>query len=58
MAAEQPASETIILVQDDLNAHTAGSFYEALPSDNAFKLAKRFEYHYTPKNESRTQITE
>ena len=48
---QYPEAEDIILVQDNLNTHTAGSFYDALPPDNAFKLAKRFEYHYTPKKE-------
>ena len=39
----------ILLVQDNLNTHTAGSFYEALSAEEAFELAKRFEFHYTPK---------
>lgn len=38
----------IRLVQDNLNTHTPGSFYEVLPPDQAFELAQRFEMHYTP----------
>jgi hypothetical protein len=52
LADQYPDAETIQLVQDNLNTHTAGSFYEALPPDEAFELAKRFEYHYTPKKGS------
>jgi hypothetical protein len=51
-------AEKILLVQDNLNTHTAGSFYEALPSDDAFELAKRFEYHYTPKKGSWLNMAE
>ena len=47
-----PYAEAILLVQDNLNTHIAGSFYDALPPDDAFRLAKRFQYHYTPKKGS------
>ncbi len=52
LAQHYPDTKCILLVQDNLNTHTAGSFYEALPTDEAFELAKRFEYHYTPKKGS------
>jgi hypothetical protein len=53
-----PEAETIVLVQDNLNTHTAGSFYKALNPENAFNLAKRFEYHYTPKKGSWLNMAE
>jgi hypothetical protein len=53
-----PEAETILLVQDNLNTHTAGSFYKALNPDDAFNLAKRFEYHYTPKKGSWLNMAE
>jgi len=53
-----PEAETILLVQDNLNTHTAGSFYKALSPDDAFNLAKRFEYHYTPKKGSWLNMAE
>jgi hypothetical protein len=53
-----PEAETILLVQDNLNIHTAGSFYKALNPDDAFNLAKRFEYHYTPKKGSWLNMAE
>ena len=55
LASQYPDAETIILVQDNLNTHTAGSFYEAQPPDEAFKLAKRFEYHFTPQERKLAQ---
>ena len=53
-----PHAETIRLVQDNLNTHTPGSFYAAMPPDKAFELAKRFEYHYTPKKGSWLNMAE
>ena len=39
-------------MQDNLNTHNASSFYEQLPADEAFALAQRFTFHYTPKSAS------
>jgi len=58
LASQYPDAETIILVQDNLNTHTAGSFYEAQPPGEAFELAKRFEYHFTPKKGSWLNMAE
>jgi len=58
LADQYPEAETILLVQDNLNTHTAGSFYNALPPDDAFQLAGRFEYHYTPKKGSWLNMAE
>jgi len=43
-----PDVEGIRLVQDNLNTHTPGSFYEVVPADQAFALAQCFDMHYTP----------
>jgi hypothetical protein len=58
LAQHYPDAESIMLVQDNLNTHTGGSFYEALPPDEAFRLAKRFEYHFTPKKGSWLNMAE
>lgn len=34
---------------DNLNTHNPSAFYEALPADEAFALAQRFVFFYTPK---------
>jgi hypothetical protein len=45
-------AKKIIVVQDNLNTHQIGSFYNQLPADEAKALADRFEFHYTPKSAS------
>src|SRR5436190_16917290 len=45
-------AKKIRLVQDNLNTHNASSFYENLPADEAFALAQKIEFHYTPKSAS------
>jgi hypothetical protein len=51
-------TEKVVLVQDNLNTHNAGSFYENLSAEEAFALAQRFEMHYTPKKGSWLNIAE
>jgi len=58
VAAQFPAAEQIVLVQDNLNTHNASSFYEHLPAAAAFALAQRFEMHYTPKKASWLNMAE
>lgn len=58
VAALFPKAEVITLVQDNLNTHNASSFYEHLPAQEAFALAQRFEFHYTPKKGSWLNIAE
>ena len=50
--------ETIRLVQDNLNTHTPGAFYEILPPDEAFALGEQFELHYTPTKGSWLNMAE
>ena len=50
--------QKIVLVQDNLNTHTPGSFYEVLKADEAFALAQRFEMVYTPKGASWLNMVE
>jgi hypothetical protein len=49
LAASYPQAIKIRLVQDNLNTHNASSFYEHMPAEEAFALAQRFEFYYTPK---------
>ena len=58
VAALFPNAEKIVLIQDNLNTHNASSFYEHLPPAEAFALAQRFEWHYTPKKASWLNIAE
>jgi len=52
LAAVYPEATKIRLVQDNLNTHNASAFYENLPAAEAFALAERFEFNYTPKSAS------
>ncbi len=52
LAAKYPAAHKIRLVQDNLNTHNTSAFYENLPAQQAFELADRFEFYYTPKSAS------
>jgi hypothetical protein len=52
LAAAYPDAIQIRLVQDNLNTHNASAFYESLPADEAFALAQRFAFYYTPKSAS------
>lgn len=49
LAAAYPDAIKIRLVQDNLNTHDLSAFYENLPADEAFALAQRFEFYFTPK---------
>ncbi len=52
LAAQYPTAEKIRLVQDNLNTHNLSSLYETLAAEEAFRLAQRFEFYYTPKSAS------
>jgi hypothetical protein len=53
-----PAAERITLVLDNLNMPGPASFYEAFAPEEAWRLAERFEFHYTPKHGSWLNMTE
>lgn len=52
LAMQYPDAKKIRLVQDNLNTHAISSFYENLEAEDAFALAQRFEFYYTPKSAS------
>ena len=52
LSAAYPQAKRIRLVLDNLNTHNASSFYEHLSAEQAFALAERFEFIYTPKSAS------
>ena len=51
-------AEKVVLVMDNLNTHTPGSFYEAFEPEEARRLTERLEIHYTPKHGSWLNIAE
>ncbi len=50
--------EKIIVIQDNLNTHTKGSFYENLPVQRAGELNKRMDFQFTPKHASWLNMAE
>jgi transposase len=52
LAAMYRDATKIRLVLDNLNTHNASAFYQHLPAEQAFALAQRFAFHYTPKGAS------
>lgn len=52
LAATYPTATRIRVVLDNLNTHDFSAFYENLPADEAFALAQRFEFFFTPKSAS------
>lgn len=52
LAAQYPEAIKIRLVQDNRSTHNASAFYEHLPAAEAYALAQRFEFMYTPKSAS------
>lgn len=52
VAAEYPEAEKIVVILDNLNTHNASSFYEVFEAEEAFRLAQKFEFVYTPKSAS------
>jgi hypothetical protein len=53
-----PHAQRIRLVQDNLNIHSAGSFYEVFAPDEAHRLQEKLEFHYTPKKASWLNMAE
>lgn len=51
-------AEKVILVCDNLNTHTKGAFYEALPPRQAREILHRLTFCYTPKHGSWLNIAE
>lgn len=53
-----PNAEKIILVMDNLNTHAPSSLYKAFTPEEARRIIKRLEIHYTPRHGSWLDIAE
>lgn len=53
-----PDIQKIILVMDNLNTHKPASLYRAFPPEEARRIIKKLEIHYTPKHGSWLDIAE
>jgi hypothetical protein len=53
-----PAAAVIRLVVDNLNTHTPAALYEAFAPEEAHRIARKLEWHYTPKHGSWLNMVE
>jgi hypothetical protein len=53
-----PDTPKIQVIQDNLNTHSYGSFYEHLPAERAHQLKNQLEFHFTPKHGSWLNMAE
>ncbi|HBI44534.1 MAG TPA: IS630 family transposase [Planctomycetales bacterium] len=53
-----PKAETIRVVLDNLNTHVFGALYEAFTPEEARRIARKLEFHYTPKHGSWLNMAE
>lgn len=53
-----PQAESIRVVLDNLNTHTAASLYAAFPAPEARRLARKLVFHHTPKHGSWLNVAE
>ena len=55
---DYPDRERIVLVMDNLNTHHPSSLYETFEPEEAQRIARRLEIHYTPKHGSWLNMAE
>lgn len=53
-----PEAEKIRVVLDNLRTHKKAALYEAFPAAEANRIAKKLEFHYTPKHGSWLNMVE
>ena len=53
-----PDAAVIRVVLDNLNTHALGSLFATYPPEEAWRLARRLEFHYTPKHASWLNMAE
>jgi hypothetical protein len=53
-----PHAEKIDLISDNLNTHTGASLYKKYKPEEARRILKKIEFHYTPKHASWLNMAE
>jgi hypothetical protein len=53
-----PQADVLVLMMDQLNTHSIASLYEAFEPEEARRIARKIEIHYTPKHGSWLNIAE
>ncbi len=55
---DYPEADLIRVVLDNLNTHTAASLYEAFGPEEARRILRKLEFHFTPKHASWLNMVE
>ena len=53
-----PEAEVIRVVLDNLNIHTPAALYQTFPPEEARRLTRKLDFHYTPKHGSWLNMVE
>ena len=53
-----PEADLIRVVEDNLNTHTPAALYEVFEPEEARRLVRKLEFHYTPKHGSWLNMAE
>ena len=53
-----PEAGVVRVVLDNLNTHRKASLYEAFPAEEARRMARKLEFHHTPKHGSWLNMAE
>ena len=53
-----PQAKVVRVTMDNLNTHQPGALYEAFPAEEARRILKKLEFHYTPKHGSWLNMAE
>lgn len=56
--AHYPSADRVRVVLDNLSIHKAKNLYEAFPADEARRILRRLEFHYTPTHASWLNMVE
>ena len=55
---DYPQAQKIVLVTDNLNTHSQACLYEQFSPEEAWRIASRIEWHYTPEHASWLNMAE
>lgn len=58
VAGHYSEARQLHIIQDNLATHTKGAFYQTLPAHQAFFLAQRLQFHFTPLHASWLNMAE
>jgi hypothetical protein len=55
---DYPDAEKVVLVTDNLNIHTPACLYDLFKPKEAYRIAQKIEWHYTPEHGSWLNVAE